>query len=765
MHTTCTLEKVNFDELIKEFKIDNMDSFSNYLTEIWKDLARRSNEKWKGINKITFSKYYGLPGIINDRLFAVFDLNKNDYLDPKEFLSGMISLFSDNFEQAAKFIFNFYDFDRDGFITKEDVRVVLSYVPIQTKIRSKSHLKYEVEDFNDRVEAQDELFNMLNTVFGKKERLSQEDFFYIIDNVNSDIFLFILMFLLEKRPFNNQTIAIYQTGTNSPVTKNISKTPKNIEKTHEIVSPSIKSKFKSPTLKQRRLQAGRGSLPINGSVNPILSLYSGKQPIVLKEINSNITSNTPVQKDNYTKGNEVIHAPHRRDRKQLGNLEDKTPPIVSKYVSEETVTKVPGDAQIIDSDSESEENETSNHNQDDDTLSQGSSYEGYMYKITKTKKIKKLWFKLVCKDIYYFKGKDDLVHKGMHNLSGVYLKENEPITMNNCLFYSFSIIYPKQIRNYYLNEKSEFNNWMKELRKAIDTTPLTESYEVRETLGKGKFGLVKLGIHKKTKRKVAIKIINKQNMGNQDLELVKTEIDILKISQHPNIIKLYDIFENQDTIFIIMEHCAGGDLFSYIEQRNYRLPEHKAAEIIHKLSAAIYFIHSFGIVHRDLKPENILMTDNSEKADIRLLDFGLSKIIGPGEKCTEPYGTLSYVAPEVLIEKPYDQRVDLWSIGIITYLLLCGCLPFDDEHSEREIARQTIHDQVPYHPSLWKNLSKESKDFVNKLLQKNPDNRMTIKQILEHEWIKKYYTKVTEERKKSVDLTGSSFKLYASVGK
>ena len=765
MHTTSTLEKVNFDELIKEFKIDNMDSFSNYLTEIWKDLARRSNEKWKGINKITFSKYYGLPGIINERLFAVFDLNKNDYLDPKEFLSGMISLFSDNFEQAAKFIFNFYDFDRDGFITKEDVRVVLSYVPIQTKIRSKSHLKYEVEDFNDRVEAQDELFNMLNTVFGKKERLSQEDFFYIIDNVNSDIFLFILMFLLEKRPFNNQTIAIYQTGTNSPVTKNISKTPKNIEKTHEIVSPSIKSKFKSPTLKQRRLQAGRGSLPINGSANPILSLYSGKQPIVLKEMNSNISSNTPVQKDNYTKGNEVIHAPHRRDRKQLGNLEDKTPPIVSKYVSEETVTKVSGDTQIMDSDSESEENETSNHNQDDDTLSKGSSYEGYMYKITKTKKIKKLWFKLVCKDIYYFKGKDDLVHKGMHNLSGVYLKENEPITMNNCLFYSFSIIYPKQIRNYYLNEKSEFNNWMKELRKAIDTTPLTESYEVRETLGKGKFGLVKLGIHKETKRKVAIKIINKQNMGNQDLELVKTEIDILKISQHPNIIKLYDIFENQDTIFIIMEHCAGGDLFSYIEQRNYRLPEHKAAEIIHKLSAAIYFIHSFGIVHRDLKPENILMTDNSEKADIRLLDFGLSKIIGPGEKCTEPYGTLSYVAPEVLIEKPYDQRVDLWSIGIITYLLLCGCLPFDDEHSEREIARQTIHDQVPYHPSLWNNLSKESKDFVNKLLQKNPDNRMTIKQILEHEWIKKYYTKVTEERKKSVDLTGSSFKLYASVGK
>ncbi len=155
------------------------------------------------------------------------------------------------------------------------------------------------------------------------------------------------------------------------------------------------------------------------------------------------------------------------------------------------------------------------------------------------------------------------------------------------------------------------------------------------------------------------------------------------------------------------------------------------------------------------------MTDDTENAYIRLLDFGLSKIINPTEKCTEPYGTLSYVAPEVLTEKPYDQRVDLWSIGIITYLLLCGCLPFVDDHSEKEIAKQTINNAVPYPPEIWCKLSKESKDFVNRLLQKDPDKRMTIKQILEHEWITKFYTKVLEERKRSVD--SSSFKLYASI--
>ena len=113
------------------------------------------------------------------------------------------------------------------------------------------------------------------------------------------------------------------------------------------------------------------------------------------------------------------------------------------------------------------------------------------------------------------------------------------------------------------------------------------------------------------------------------------------------------------------------------------------------------------------------MTDESENADIRLLDFGLSKIIEPNEKCLEPFGTLSFVAPEVLKGKPYDKTVDLWSIGIISYLLLCGFLPFDDEHSEREIARQTIQDPVPFPDDIWSKLSSESKEFIEGLLKKN----------------------------------------------
>jgi serine/threonine protein kinase len=211
-----------------------------------------------------------------------------------------------------------------------------------------------------------------------------------------------------------------------------------------------------------------------------------------------------------------------------------------------------------------------------------------------------------------------------------------------------------------------------------------------------------------------------------------------------------------------MEYCSGGDLLSYFEHYNYELPETKVCEIIHKLLMAIYYLHSYGIVHRDLKPENILMTDLSKSSDIRLLDFGLSKIVGNDEKCTEPYGTLSYVAPEVLLGKPYDKSVDLWSIGIITFLLLCGYLPFDDKHSEREIARQTIQDPVPFSDKIWSKYSPESKIFINGLLQKKPEKRYTIKEVLEHPWIKKM-DKIPEKRNDSQINTKNEFGVYTSA--
>jgi serine/threonine protein kinase len=138
----------------------------------------------------------------------------------------------------------------------------------------------------------------------------------------------------------------------------------------------------------------------------------------------------------------------------------------------------------------------------------------------------------------------------MHNLSGVFLEEQEKTNIEGHNYFTFAIVYPKKTRVYYAENQESYSSWIDTIKRAIGYSNLTDSYEVKQKLGNGKFGLVKLGVHKKTGRKVAIKIINKTNMSLEDQGLVKTEIEILKVCQHPNIIKLYDVFENVDTIFI-----------------------------------------------------------------------------------------------------------------------------------------------------------------------------------------------------------------------
>ena len=181
------------------------------------------------------------------------------------------------------------------------------------------------------------------------------------------------------------------------------------------------------------------------------------------------------------------------------------------------------------------------------------------------------------------------------------------------------------------------------------------------------------------------------------------------------------------------------------------------------MCAAVYYIHKYGIVHRDLKPENVLMTSKEDDSDIRILDFGLSKMIGPNEKCTEPYGTLTYCAPEIIIDEPYTQSVDMWSLGVMTYLMLSGRLPFNAE-DETDIARQVAFDEPDFTKhSCWSKISNEAKDFTKRLLEKKAKNRMDIKQALEHDWIKKYSkNEIIEDRKKN---DGDKFMAYSSVSK
>ena len=825
MEETEEIEKINLNDITDEYEVKNTDAFKQYLKQVWKDLNSRSGEdNDQGIDKVTFQKYYELPGLISERLFAVFDTNNTGYLTLQDFTENMITLFSSDLEKLLQFILKFYDFDRDMKITKEDVRVVLSYIPVYKKRKNKKNkgLKFDTDDFTDRIKSQKELHEKLDIIFGDKESLGFNEFSDIIKNKNSDIFLFILVFLYEHRPFSPETVKNLE---------NIKKSPRFSPKKKDnlIASPNLDTNFvvsqtlqKSPAMKNATL-ANKNSIYKNMK---FLGLLSGRNLQPKPEINDNLDKkeniavslkipvippepkeDKEVKEDNNSINNNITEKKEslnsegkdqkKPKRKQLKYFSEKNKPSEERKYFEENEeeeimnfsfarpfegrdipknqTKDNKDIKMKENDSE-DENDEDDHNEiieeENSEKEKEEITEGYLYKI-QDNKMKKIYFRLIYKDLYYYKSKDIKKHKGMHNLSGVYIKDEGAVTINSKKLYCFNIIFPTKERKYYLQDESEYIKWVESIRKVVHYSNISDLYEIKGNLGKGKFGQVKLGIHKESGRQVAIKIINKKYVEGMDLEQIKSEIDILKIAKHPNIIKLYDVFENEKYIYIIMEYCPGGDLFSYIEKRDFKLKEERAAEIIHKLCTAVYFLHQYGIVHRDLKPENILMMDDTDNADIRLVDFGLGKMLGPGEKCDEPFGTFSYVAPEVLQEKPYDFKVDLFAIGIITYLLVAGFLPFDDENSEKEIARQTVYDPTPFPKKIWDNISLEAKMFVDNLLDKNPEKRMNLQEVLQHKWLCKFCKKnenniegnVFDERKSSDLSGGDKFMAFSTFEK
>ena len=778
--------KINLDEIIGDFVVKNTSAFHIYLKQLWNDLSKREKSTKDGIDRISFGKYYVLPGLISERLFSVFDSKNKGYLTVDDFTNSMIKLFSGDYEQLLNFIFDFYDFDKDNKITKEDIRIVLSYVPLYKKIKHYQGLKFEKDNFEDRLASQKELHEKLDNLFKLKQIINFEEFKFIVQNINSDIFLYILVFLMERRPFSNETIKNLDNIKKNPDgnNKNINKN-KNIFSKKQIMSknfdnfivlPNVNSKLivsrtitsKSPSIKKRYIEKISSNNNYNKSKNEIYMKNNNQDNIDLLQMNAAESGTESI----HTNGT-IQKKPSRKTLKNIslmdidqGNDKDNINNNDIEFNEDKEILDYARPYELFENKNiEDELNSTQMTN-----ISRTNNNiltEGYLFKI-QDKKVKKIYFKLICKDLYYYKSKSNKRHKGIHNLSGVFIQSNGLVKLGNKQYYCFTIIFPTKARKYYLSDESEYYNWVNTIRKIVGYSNLNEIYEIRQVLGKGKFGLVKLGIHRGNGRKVAIKIINKKLVTAIDFQQVKTEIDILKIAKHPNIIQLYDVFENENYIYIIMEYCAGGDLFSYIEKRGFRLPETRAAEIIHKLSTAVFFLHEYGVVHRDLKPENILMTDNSSNADIRLVDFGLGKIIGPGEMCTDPFGTFSYVAPEVLKEKPYSFKVDLFAIGIISYLLVAGFLPFDHETSEKEIARQTVYEPTPFPNSVWKNISNEARMFVDNLLQKNPDKRMGIQEVLQHKWLQKYNSKenISFKKRNERDLSGAQkFEAFSTISK
>jgi calcium/calmodulin-dependent protein kinase I len=272
----------------------------------------------------------------------------------------------------------------------------------------------------------------------------------------------------------------------------------------------------------------------------------------------------------------------------------------------------------------------------------------------------------------------------------------------------------------------------KERQKKKEAVKIDDTYKLGKEIGRGAFSVVREGIRKVTGKKYAIKCISKKLIDKKELQLLEREIEIMKKLQHPNIIQLMEVVDSPDTLYLVLEYATGGELFDAIVNKG-QYSEDDAAHIIKQILEAIRFVHSNGIAHRDLKPENLLLAD-PEKDIVKIADFGLSKDFGE-EQLQTSCGTPDYVAPEVLLGEPYDMAVDIWSIGVITYVLLCGFPPFWGE-AQKELFENIMSGNFDFPDPEWTDVSPEAKEFIKKILVVDPNKRYTAEECLEDPWVK-----------------------------
>eukprot|EP00347_Sterkiella_histriomuscorum_P016451 403353126 len=262
---------------------------------------------------------------------------------------------------------------------------------------------------------------------------------------------------------------------------------------------------------------------------------------------------------------------------------------------------------------------------------------------------------------------------------------------------------------------------------------IEQKYDFLETIGQGGFGLVRKVRHKITGEIRAMKIIQVDQYDQSTLKNLSNEVEILKQLDHPNIVKIYEFYQDKKNLYLIQEFIAGGDLFEKLKNSKGGFEENTAALIMKQVLSAVFYCHKNGVVHRDLKPENILLEDGNNFNNIKVIDFGTSRNFEGTKKMNQKFGTAYYIAPEVL-KKNYDEKCDIWSCGVILHIMLCGYPPFRGKN-EKEILEKVEVGYFSLSGPEWKAVSREAKLLLKQMLSYVPKDRITAEQSLNSTWI------------------------------
>ena len=747
------LQFVRFESIQNCLGLKDLTMLKKYLTEVFQDLANsKNNQNVMFISKIVFYDYIKLPIFIVDKIFYSFSKLNSGGLCEEEFVDNLCKLYMGSFDEIIKLIFNFLDYDKDGKLKKEDIKTFLSYLPldginedyefeINTYKINKNDLTYKI--YERQIKSLIEINNIVNEAFMKYENRMDLNHFteMIIKEKNSQIFLQILCLLYIHIPFSEENIESLKNKGNpiqerkdqildlkNKQNNNTGSTLIKLPKYNTLLAP-VKIFFKKYYERIIPLE-NKGSKSFNDNIY-FKNNYNHHNNNIFYQYN-NININNSLNNIDYIKNNNNhlyksnMFYNHNYLNNNINlisltnnnNLGIKVQPIFTseyhEYKKNKIIEEIKNDKNKI-------------------------TYENWIYKFTVKSKMKKYYLVLINKDIFYFKTETKKDLDGMHNLTGCYIQEsNLKNYYNGKELFCFEIYLnnKKTKKTFFTDDKNICKEFVEKIKYSIGYKKFSDFYEMKEIIGQGKFGIVNLGINKKTGQQVAIKTINKDTLKDiKDIELVKIEIDILKKCHHPNIVRLLDNFEDNEYTYMILEYIEGGNLGEYFKNHSYNFSEEQAANIMIQIANGLKYLHLYGIVHRDLKPNNIMITKQNDSGNIKITDFGLSKIVSPTERMVDGFGTLTYTAPQVITRAPYNKKVDIWSIGVILYKMLSGIFPFD-EKDEKKLARKIVMEEFKFDKEHWEKRTKIVQDLIKKCLDKCEETRIGIDEFINHPWFK-----------------------------
>jgi Ca2+-binding EF-hand superfamily protein len=706
------MEKVvNFNKLRLRYQSKDIEILKAYLCEIFSDISIKqktppakpgTTNQEKQVCKNSFINFIGLPYIIGERIFTHLAKGDKKSIKRKDFVEGLTTLYNGDLAETQEILFKILDFDNDGYIVAPDLRLFISF--LYYKNEEQTRTQYDIN-------------KIIDEFFVNNKRINFKLFIQIVEKSCSDVFLLLTCFLYEHKFYDNKLLEIFNTdkdvidGVLLDYYTTSNKKPRKSELRGELVSPKyIPSMFGIQTDFKYFLRGETTTdVQMEDELRELEDCEIGE--IALENFITKPTINFIDYKIEY--------------RKRFSE------PCVRKKSSRSICVSYKNSFASDSKDSKSTK-ASLDINYDDNLLPSEGDIENYVYDLSKGKK--KFWLVLSGKNIFYFKKKDKLVLKGLHHLSSSFL--NDKITevyRDNIKFYSFSIIFPGKERIFGFKSLEQCKAWLSNLKTNMNHRCIDEYFKQKEVIGKGGFGVVRRGTCKQTGQHVAIKIINKSDYKGQ-IYLIKNELEILKFCKHINIVQYIDSFETPEHIYIVTEYLNGGDLLGYLVDNNFRLGESSVKHIVKQIALGIEYLHYYGITHRDLKPMNILVSDLGNYPTVKIIDFGLSKVSGYNVFSNEGFGTMHFSAPELIQRKSYNNKIDLWSLGVLTYFLLIGELPFDDPlRSEKVVINKVLCGEYVM-PGCIKF---DVQNLISCCLEKDFNKRINIKDFLKHFWLNK----------------------------